>query len=175
MVNVPSEKVAGIKKNEILETLMPVVESANARTEAFCRVSSEMVEILDLNAEYPRTDKGTVIRAAFYKRFADVIDSICVRFERPEGMDTDRLILSLNELEVYLLDVFRDKMRYHNLEAATSFFEAGIYSLQAITARAQIMREIDLGSRSKVKMSFLSIQTFRYWLNISYHCELKEK
>ena len=59
MVNVPSEKAAGIKKNEILETLMPIVERANARTEAFCRVLREMVEILDLNTEYLRTDKGS--------------------------------------------------------------------------------------------------------------------
>jgi hypothetical protein len=129
---------------------MPIVEPAYARTEAFCRVSREMVEILDLNTEHPRTDKGTVIRAAFYKRFTDVIDSMYVRFERPEeGMDTNCLILSLNELESYLLNVFRDKMRYRNLEAAIDFFEAGIDSLQAITARARIMREIDLVSKVK--------------------------
>jgi len=126
---------------------MPIVEPANARTEAFCRVSREMVEILDLNTECPRIDKGTVIRVAFYKRFADVTDSIYVRFGRPEeGMDTNCLILSLNELESYLLNVFRDKMRYRNLGATTDFFEAGSDSLQAITARARIVREIDLVS-----------------------------
>lgn len=147
LIIVLSEKAAGMDKNEILETLMSVIGSANTRTEAFGRVPREMVEILDLEAKYPQTDKGTVIRAAFYKRFADLIDSIYLNFENPKEMETNRLILSPNELESYLLDVFRNKIGACNLQAGTDFFEAGIDSLQAITARARIMREIDLGSK----------------------------
>ncbi|KAE9973609.1 hypothetical protein BLS_003501 [Venturia inaequalis] len=149
MFIVPSEKARQLHSSEILETLMPLVEAANSRTEAFGRISREMIEILDVDVEYPRTDKGTVIRAAFYKQFADQIDQIYLRFETPANLgNRDLLVLDLDGLEAYLLDLFENKIRVPGINRSTDFFDLGIDSLQAITARGFIMRNVDLGSKT---------------------------
>jgi hypothetical protein len=147
MIIFPSAKAVGLKRSELLDLLMPTIDSANSRTEAFGRISQDMIEFLDMDTEYPRTDKGTVIRAAFYRKFAELIDSIYIRFEAPMEQDKANLkVLELPELETYLLDIFKSKLNVAGLEATTDFFDAGVDSLQAITAKACIMREIDLAS-----------------------------
>lgn len=141
---VPSEKAASLSREEILNTLLPAIELANSRAEEFGRISPEMIEILDPGTEYPRTDKGTVIRAAFYRQFAQQIDDTYDRFARPQAV---LRALEYDDLLRYLLDLFRDKMGKPELETTTDFFEAGVDSRQAITARAQITREIDVGGK----------------------------
>lgn len=155
---IPSDKgalLASENSKSLLDALMPVIEATNAQTEAFGRISREMVSILPTDTEYPRTDKGTVIRAAFYQRFAAEIDAVYQRFENSAGgdaeTDSSKPLLTLNEveLEAYLLDLFTKTfgVSADRLKADTDLFEAGVDSLQAITARAQVLREIDLGGR----------------------------
>jgi hypothetical protein len=160
---VPSTKTAGMSKSELLDSLMPVIEEANKRVEKFSHISRKMVRILDIDADYPRTDKGTMIRAACYKKFADLIDSLYVRFDQhDEETDSERLTLDLPALEPYLLGVFNDKLGAKNVEPGTDFFEAGIDSLQAITARGHMMRQLDLGSNvlgQNVVFDFPNIQS----------------
>ncbi|KKY35657.1 putative l-aminoadipate-semialdehyde dehydrogenase [Diaporthe ampelina] len=139
---VPSDKAASLTKDVILQALLPNIELANSRAEEFGRISREMIEILDVGTEYPRTDKGTVIRAAFYKQFAKQIDDTYDRFAAPQA---NLLALEYDELVKYLLDTFRVDLGVTNLEPTTDFFEGGIDSRQAITARAQITRELDVG------------------------------
>lgn len=148
MFIVPREKAKQLHSSELLATLMPIVEATNSRTEAFSRISQEMIEILDVDVDYPRTDKGTVIRAASYKKFAEQIDRIYVRFETPTNLRSrNLLILDLEGLEAYLLDLFKNKIRVPAIDRSTDFFDLGIDSLQAITARGYIMRQVDLGSK----------------------------
>lgn len=139
---VPSERAASLTRNEILQALQPNIELANSRAEEFGRISQEMIEILDVGTEYPRTDKGTVIRAAFYKQFAKQIDDTYDRFAAPQA---NLRALEFEELVKYLLGIFRVNLGVTNLEPTTDFFEGGIDSRQAITARAQITRELDVG------------------------------
>lgn len=141
---VPSEKAASLSKVEILKELLPKLELANSRAEEFGRISPEMVEILEPGTDYPRTDKGTVIRAAFYNRFAQQINDTYERFENPQ---TDLRALEYDDLVQYLTDLFREKLGNTELGTTTDFFEAGVDSRQAITARAQITREIDVGGK----------------------------
>ncbi len=58
------EKARGLTRDEISKALAPIIDAANARTEAFGRISPKMVEILEVGMDIPRTDKGTIIRAA---------------------------------------------------------------------------------------------------------------
>jgi hypothetical protein len=149
MFIVPSEKARQLDSSQLLETLMPVVEVANASTEAFGRISREMIEILDIDVDYPRTDKGTIIRAAFYAKFADQIDRSYVRFETPTNPGSGNLlVLNLEGLEAYLLDLFRIKIGVPEVNRSADFFDLGIDSLQAITARGYIMRQVDLGTKT---------------------------
>lgn len=145
---VPSQKAAALSRADILEALLPQIEAANAKSEEFGRVSPEMVEILDVGTEYPRTDKDSVIRAAFCREFAKQIDAVYERFEAPQLQSgaTARQ-LEYEKLVEYLLDLFRSKLGNKGLQPTTDFFEGGIDSRQAITARSQILREIDVGGK----------------------------
>lgn len=147
LIIVPSEKATGLSKETLLETLWPVVVAANSRVEGFSQISKEMVHILDVGVDYPCTDKGTLIRPAFYKKFEDLIDSMYQSFEKPLDVSSGALQLNREELEEFLLAVFKERIGIQNLEKDTDFFEAGVDSLQAIAARGTILREIDLASR----------------------------
>jgi hypothetical protein len=146
LIIVPSEKALGLSKSKLLESLWPIVQAANSRVEKFSQISPEMIEFLDVGAEYPSTDKGTMIRAAFYKRFEALIDSIYLRFEAPAERNVQGgLCLDRDELQTYLINIFGEKLGFSGIHYSTDFFEAGVDSLQAITARGIMMRELDLG------------------------------
>ena len=148
VIIVSSEKAAGMSKEELFDKIWPAVQAANSRVESFSQVSPEMIEILDAGTEYPCTDKGTMIRAAFYKKFDDLIDDMYLRFEAPTADQIGSgLVLSLAELQAYLISVFR-KLGFAELNETTDFFEIGVDSLQAITTRGVLMRELDLASNT---------------------------
>jgi hypothetical protein len=166
MVIVPSNKATGLTKKQILRSLTPTIDAANANVEGFGRVYPEMIEILDVGAAYPRTDKGTVIRAGFYKEYAGLIDKIYRRFENPAAAEEEEkradkedsrdeekktkasVKMTEQQLVPYLLDLFKNRLGISAMTAGTDFFDAGVDSLQAITARAYMMREVDLRGRS---------------------------
>lgn len=143
LIIIPSEKALGKTRSELLEVLWPVVQNANQRVETFSHVSREMIEFLEVGAEYPRTDKGTIIRAAFYKAFEQLINSIYERFETPNHY-AEAHSLNLSELQHLLSRLFAEHLGFPELTATTDFFEAGVDSLQAISARALMIRELGL-------------------------------
>ena len=149
LIVVPSEKAIGMSKVELVDSLWPVVQAANSRVESFSQICPEMMEFLEVGAEYPATDKGTMIRAAFYKKFESLIESIYLRFETPAAGRVDGgLSLNRDELKAYLTNIFGEKLGFTDMNDSTDFFEAGVDSLQAITARGIMMRELDLGITS---------------------------
>ncbi|KAI0378792.1 L-aminoadipate-semialdehyde dehydrogenase [Hypomontagnella monticulosa] len=142
----PSEKARDMSKAELLEKLQSVIAAGNEAAEKFGRISMDMVEILPFGTPYPRTDKGTIIRAAAYKTFEQVIESVYVRFEtHDDSRDGARKVLDQPGLVAYLLDMFTHTIGVQGLNEETDFFECGTDSLQAVAARAKIMREIDIG------------------------------
>lgn len=143
---IPSAQASGHGASELLEALWPIISDANQRAEQFGRVSREMVKIMPVGTEYPRTDKGTVIRAACYAHFDKVIEQTYVEFEAPGN--ADRLTLEEPELQDYLLNLMSERVGLVDLTRDTDFFAAGMDSLQAITTRAHVVRELDLGGVS---------------------------
>jgi thioester reductase-like protein len=145
----PSRQAAetGKSADELLDLLWPVIREANERAEKFSRVSKEMVRVMPPGTEYPATDKGTVIRAACYARFQDVIEDVYQKFETPDNAE-GRLALGIPELQEYLLKLLSERVGVSGLAADTDFFAAGMDSLQAITGRAHILRELDLGGKT---------------------------
>lgn len=139
---VPSDRAQGMSKKELLDELEPALKTANGRVEKFGQISREMVEVLEPGTDYPRTDKGTMIRAACYLKFADLIDAVYVRFE--SGDEAQKRKLNADELQAYLVDLFANRIGVQGLDLNTDFFDAGTDSLQAIAARGHLMRELDL-------------------------------
>lgn len=135
-----------MSKADLLEKLQPVIAAGNEAAEKFGQISMDMVEVLPFGTPYPRTDKGTIIRAAAYKVFEQVIESVYVRFEtHDDARDGARKALDQPGLVAYLLDLFTNTIGVKGLSKETDFFECGTDSLQAVAARAKIMREIDIG------------------------------
>ncbi|KAI1446874.1 L-aminoadipate-semialdehyde dehydrogenase [Annulohypoxylon stygium] len=142
----PSEKAKGMRKEDLVNKLRPVIEAGNDAAEKFGRISIDMVEVLPCGTPYPRTDKGTIIRAAAYRTFEQIIEAVYTRFEtHDDARDGARKALNQPELVAYLLDLFTNTIGIKGLTEETDFFECGTDSLQAVTARAKIMREVDIG------------------------------
>lgn len=178
LIVVPSEKAIGLNKESLLEKLLPVVNAANLRVEGFSQISKEMVEILDFGVEYPCTDKGTIIRPAFYKKFEGLIDSLYQCFENPLEVSNGALQLDRDGLEKFLSVVFRERIGIQHLEKDTDFFEAGIDSLQAIAVRGIILRELDLASKvpsQNVVFEFPSVQALTGHLDALRRGETSEQ
>jgi carbohydrate kinase (thermoresistant glucokinase family) len=139
---VPADKLAGKSEEEILERVWPVVESACRSVEAYARISKSMIKILPVGCEYPRTDKGSVIRQAFYRNYAKEIDET---YDKAESGGSDLKQLDRDELREFVRNslikalanpkVFDDK---------TDFFLLGLDSLQAIQMRSDILKTVEI-------------------------------
>lgn len=145
LIVVPSDECQGLSKDEILEKIWPDIEAANENAEAFSQISKDMVIILDIDCNYPATDKGTMIRNRCYLEFNDAIEAVYAILE--DGDDSEeKIAMDTAQLEEYLLDLFRNEFGFIEIQESSDFFEAGVDSLQAIKARATIKKKIDIGT-----------------------------
>ncbi|KAI8161980.1 Adenylate-forming reductase Nps11 [Colletotrichum sp. SAR 10_70] len=140
---VPAPALAGKTDEAILEVVWPVVEEASRKAEAYARVSKNMIKLLPYDCAYPRTDKGSVIRQAFYKRYAQEIDEV---YDKADASSGDLKKLSLPELKDFIRQgLVQALSKKVDLDDDTDFFSLGLDSLQAIQMRSDILRTIDIG------------------------------
>ncbi|KAK4542196.1 hypothetical protein LTR36_007043 [Oleoguttula mirabilis] len=139
-----SERAAEIPDDEFLDAVWPSVEAANIRAESFSRIPRELVIVKGADVVYPRTDKGTFIRAQLYQQFADDIDRTYQAFEHDQS---GTMKLSTAELEVFLLERFRKDLRVPLPDAETDIFSAGVDSLQTTRMWRIIKQNLDLGAK----------------------------
>lgn len=147
---VPAAGLAHLTADEAREAVWPVVERAQQKTaEAYARITKEMVCILPADCPCPRTDKGSVIRAAFYKAFAAEIDAA---YDAADAGSGDVKTRSPSELREFLREalalVTGKKAGEGEAGDDTDFFVMGLDSLQALQLRSQILRSVDLGGKS---------------------------
>jgi hypothetical protein len=145
----------GLSDGEYLDAAWPAVAEANARAEAFSQISRDMVAVLGEDMDYPRTDKGSIIRAQVYSGFAEVIDSLYTRMEDGAVINghhghEERLPLnssSLDELGSLVAGVFEEATGRPLPSEDADFFAAGVDSLQALQMRRALLRRLDLQGR----------------------------
>ena len=137
-----ADRAAGMSNEDFLEEVWPSVEAANARAESFSRIPKELVIIKDADVTYPKTDKGTFIRAQVYQQFAKDIEQIYKAFEQGQS---GTMQLDLPELEAFLLQKFRGDLRVPLPDAETDIFSAGVDSLQTTRMWRLIRQNLDLG------------------------------
>ncbi|OQE09213.1 hypothetical protein PENVUL_c007G01628 [Penicillium vulpinum] len=138
-------KVPHLSNDEFLEAIWPAVETANSRAETFSRIPKELIVIKGSDVAYPRTDKGTCIRAQVYQQFEEDIKQVYAKFEG-SGQKRGSLALSIPELENWLLSRFKD-LDLHIPSAKADIFSAGVDSLQTTQIWRYIMRDIDIGDQ----------------------------
>lgn len=137
---IPAVKAENMERVEFLEQIMPSVESANADQPAYARISREMIRILPSNLKYPRTDKDTVIRAAFYKQFREDIEKV-YDDSLLEGSSSEDL--NLDQLQDFLRRTIIDVMKLEDeslLSDDVDFFALGMDSLQALRIHSAIIK-----------------------------------
>ncbi|KAJ5357760.1 hypothetical protein N7541_004918 [Penicillium brevicompactum] len=137
-------KVEHLSDEEFLEAIWPAVEAANARAETFSRIPKELIIIKGADVSYARTDKGTSIRAQVYQQFEEEIKQAYARFEG-SGQKRGSLVLSVPELEDWLLARFSQDLGVSLPSADADIFSAGVDSLQTTQIWRCIVRDIDLG------------------------------
>lgn len=127
---------------EYLEAIWPSVADANSRAEGFSQITRDMIAILGADVQYPRTDKGSIIRAQVYKVFAQDIEALYT-----STVDTYQtgLKLDLPQLEKFLLELFVKEVGISLPTSNTEFFAAGVDSLRAMQVRRMIQKKLYLG------------------------------
>ncbi|KAJ9661124.1 hypothetical protein H2201_006675 [Coniosporium apollinis] len=147
---IKSQECIGMSDNDILDEVFESVERVQSAMPAYARVSKDMVFMLDADTPFPRTDKGTVIRQAFYKKFKDEIEALYE--EKMEGS----LELSEPELCLFLRRALQDiMMDTPTLADDQDFFAFGMDSLQATRLRSVIVKNISTnGVKLPINVAF---------------------
>lgn len=130
---------------EILDVVWPVVEAAQESNDAFAKLSKEMVVILPYDVDYPRTDKGSLIRQAFYRAFGKEIE---LAYEISSSTNENAQEYSESELRDFLREMVTKALpQGTSFTDDTDFFSLGLDSLQSIQIRAEILRSVKTTSK----------------------------
>lgn len=141
MLVIPSAICEAMSSNEIETALAAKISKANEAMPGYAQLTMDMVKLLPIGTSYPRTDKGTAIRAAFYRTFESQIDEIYEAAEVSSGT----LYLPEPELRQYIRAELAEILSPSTaalLEDDTDFFSVGIDSLQAIRLRTVLSKNI---------------------------------
>ncbi|KAK5632877.1 hypothetical protein RRF57_008591 [Xylaria bambusicola] len=137
-----AQSADSLSDDEYINAVWPTIADANSRAEGFSQISKYMVAVIPSDVNYPRTDKGSIIRAQVYHHFADTIDELYAKLDNgQEGT----LKLSLPDLELFLKKTYEEVMGVKLDSVDADFFNAGIDSLNAIQMRRMIQKTLYLG------------------------------
>jgi carbohydrate kinase (thermoresistant glucokinase family) len=135
--------IESMSQSEVVDEIWPVVEAANQTAEAYARISKGMIRVLPYGCPFPRTDKGSVIRQAFYKQFANDIESA---YDEAAAGNGDLKIFNKSELEDHLRSILHKYVPpVKDVDPATDLFSLGVDSLQSIQIRTEILKTVNIG------------------------------
>ncbi|KAL4784450.1 hypothetical protein BJX76DRAFT_219889 [Aspergillus varians] len=136
-----SDGAQTIPDEQFLDLVWPAVKDANSRAEQFSQITREMVVVLPCGSVRPQTDKGSMIRAQVYARYADVIEGLYTRLEE-NGNGT--LQLGRDATEAQLMKICREELALGIPDPQTELFAAGVDSLKAIHLRRLVLRDFKI-------------------------------
>ncbi|KAL1955613.1 hypothetical protein VTO42DRAFT_8416 [Malbranchea cinnamomea] len=143
MFIIPAAETHGLSNDELLSRIMPTLDIANSEQPAFARISPEMIRILPHETIYPKTDKATVIRGAFYQQFKEAIDKVYEEFSEQsagqENFTPEALLSFLRQTITSVMDLGSET----HLDNDTDFFSLGMDSLQALRAHSAIVKTVN--------------------------------
>lgn len=147
LIIVPVQGFDSLSEDEFLKLVQPAIDAANALAEAHAKIDREHIRVLTSDAAdgCPKTDKGTVIRTAFYKKFEALITAVYQDAEHRGGGD---LQLNLEETQAWLKELTAEILKLEptaELSNRTDFFQLGLDSLGAYRMFARILHTLDLG------------------------------
>ncbi|KAJ5083866.1 hypothetical protein NUU61_008445 [Penicillium alfredii] len=134
-------EAAHLPDDEYFARVWPTVSDANSRAEQFSQIARDMVALLPHDSYFPRTDKGSMIRARVYQHYAGLINGLYRRADRG-----GELQLSLLDTRFTLLQLCREELGIFISGVDASFFTEGVDSLKAIHLRRLILRQFKFDS-----------------------------
>ncbi|KAF2626294.1 male sterility protein [Macroventuria anomochaeta] len=144
MLVVPSPATTGLSSDKIIDQIWPVIEEANRTAEAYARITRHMIQVLPHDCQFPRTDKGSIIRQAFYKQFAPEIESAYDLAATAQG---DLKAFDIPELEAFIRSIVTKYFpQAEDIDRIADFFSLGLDSLQSILIRTDILKTVDIGN-----------------------------
>ncbi|KAJ8110575.1 hypothetical protein OPT61_g6614 [Boeremia exigua] len=144
MLVVPSPATSSLSNDEIIDQIWPVIQQANNTAEAYAKITRHMIHVLPHDCQFPRTDKGSIIRQAFYKQFAPEIDSAYDLAATAQG---DLKAFEISELEAFIrATVSKSLPEAQSINRKADFFSLGLDSLQSILIRTEILKAVDIGN-----------------------------
>lgn len=148
LIIIASESAASMEPQELIDVLWPTIVAENKAMPAYAQLDRDMVRVLPAGTPYPSTDKGTMIRQAFYRAFESEIEGI---YAQAESKAAGTLVLSEAELRSFLRSQILELLSDHDGEGLaddTDLFSLGVDSLQSTRLRAKIMQEIQLNGHT---------------------------
>ncbi|KAI0185904.1 putative NRPS-like enzyme [Xylaria flabelliformis] len=139
-----SQAADDLSNSSFLEAVWPVIEEVNLQAEGFSQITPEMIRIIGPDIDYPRTDKGSIIRAQVYKQFSVEIENM---YERLERSSEGTAKLDLSAIRELILSTYERIVGSHIGSIDTDFFTAGVDSLKAIQIRRVIQDTLYLGGK----------------------------
>ncbi|KAJ5179953.1 hypothetical protein N7492_003163 [Penicillium capsulatum] len=125
-----------LSTEDYLQTIWPTIEGANARAERFSQIPRDLIAVLSYHSKFPRTDKGSMIRAQVYLHYAELIDGIYTRAEQVGGS----LQLGFSETQSVLMNLCHDELGISLSGPEADLFAEGVDSLKAIHLRRLVLQ-----------------------------------
>lgn len=149
MMIIASEAAAEASETEIVDTVWPVIEKENRNSPGYAQLGREAIVVLPAGTPYPQTDKGTLIRPAFYKVMAEQIEQFYTRYETMSSTGTRVLDFAgtCNFLRDAVLNISPD-LTPADVTDNADLFSLGIDSLQSARLRTAIQQQLQLNGRS---------------------------
>lgn len=136
-----SPLAAHLSDDEFLEHIWPRIIQANERAEAFSQIVRDLILVFPPEVEFPKTDKGSLMRFIGYKKFSKEIDDVYRKFES-SGSDGN-LELGILETQEHLLFLCGRELGL-DIGLDTDLFAAGLDSMKAIQFASLIRKGIKL-------------------------------
>ena len=104
-----------------------------------------MIWVLPYGCSFPRTDKGSVIRQAFYKEFANEIESA---YDAAATRNGDLKTYTGLELEEHIRSILHKHIpSVNDVDRTDDLFSLGVDSLQSLQIRMEILKTVDIGGK----------------------------
>lgn len=160
---IPTEKAAGMSKQELIKTITPDLEHGNAMAADYAKISPEDIIVKPIGTPYPLTAKMTLQRPILHQLFSEDIEA---HYEDREQVDSS-VSLSDDEVHEVVRRIVEEEFQkqvsvssagqtdtmnggQEQIDETTDFFSLGMDSLQASHVRVRLLREIPLPKGTKL-------------------------
>lgn len=156
---IPSEKAAGMSKEEVIQSLQPALTRGNKLASDYAKISADDIIVKPVGTEYPQTAKMTLQRPVLNALFAKDIEE---HYALRETANSD-IELSDEDVRATVRRIVENEFKDRAAEKAgengadatqfdddTDFFTLGMDSLQSSLVRRRLLRDIPLPAEANL-------------------------